>query len=83
MALVEGPQTLQGNITALQDALVNIAVAFWSRWLAARRYFVLLHLAVSGLTPGARAKHGENIKPKKQLDSESLIRTRLYVHTAS
>jgi hypothetical protein len=35
MALVDGPQTLQGNVAALQDALVNMAVTFWSRWLAA------------------------------------------------
>lgn len=53
VALVQGPQTLQGNVAALQDALVNMAVVVRSHRLARGRPAVLLHLAVSRLAGGA------------------------------
>lgn len=59
MALVQGPETLQGNVAALQDTLVNMAVALRSHRLACGGAAVLLHLAVSRLARGAGQRRRE------------------------
>lgn len=67
MALVQGPETLQGNVATLQDTLVNMAVALRSHRLACGGTAVLLHLAVSRLARGAgQRREGEQQMIKRQ-----------------
>lgn len=67
MALVQGPETLQGNVATLQDTLVNMAFALRSHRLACGGAAVLLHLAVSRLARGAgQRREGEQQMIKRQ-----------------